>query len=752
MRLKSSLAVVLAILAFACGGGGGGNGTGAPSQLAVVGANAREITLSWVALSGTFDGYELEGRTGSDAFQKLHTGLIPNDFLSLILTFTSGAPDSTTYAFRLRTAKGTTFSAYSNEAAYLRGPNQPGRATATFHWASGAVHLAWDRNTTGSDGLLVERAACDQYGNLAGVWLKLPTVDPLASTYVDTGVSPNLYYTYRLTNLKGAHVGQASVQSIPAFTGFAPVSWVNNSYDPTQGGVTISWGSSASTSADGVLLERSDCDANGLSLGNWTTLPVPAGYQATFLDRTVMEGGRYTYRVSNLYGSTATIPCQSSYSVSIPLLPPVNLQVVATPGGMQLTWQNRSSAANQVVVRRIPAPGFNQDIAILSPSTSSYLDPLTSLGYYTYTVAAKNSTQEASSNSVSAATLNPPGALALIATPLNLPLAADAAIRSSGSWAFATAAPFGILSNGDPWPAYFPGNASHWGSSILKMDFQGRPHAVYAIPGGAAGSTLLHAWYDGTSWKSESVATVQIPNSSANQGWVFQLDTEGNPHIILDHQTADQPYGGATASLSYLHRTGGTWVEESLSSLSPSSYNFGTFHLSLDGADTPHLLLGNWSTIIDYARTGSGTWSASTLPITSMNAGWYDFLDGIWVDSTNGWVFYEADVNGNIGEHGLWALQMKGGAWQTPVLLGSRVHDGASTTAVSAISPDKTRVAILFNTSAGVKCYHLSQEVWQETLVAPYTSGYPWLRFGFDGSQKIHVLRTSSPGYIDYHE
>lgn len=766
MRLRSSLAVALALLVLACGGGGGGGngnsggigGGGAsipgPSQLAIAETNTDEITLTWVAPGGSFDGYELEGRVGSDSFQKLHTGLIANAYNGLVLNFTSTAPDNTTFAFRLRAAKGTAFSAYSNEAAYSRGPNAPGQATASFNVTSGAVSLAWDRNTTGSDGLRVERAACDQYGNPTGAWLTLPTVDPLGSTYLDAAVSLNLYYTYRLTNLKGSRAGQASVRSLPVYTGLATVPWVNAFYDSALGGVQLSWGSNGPTSADGVLLERSDCDANGTSLGNWTTLTVPAGYRTSFLDPMVVEGGRYAYRVSNLYGSTASTPCQTAYSVSIPILPPVNLQVTATAGGMQLTWQNRSTAANQVVVRRTPSPGFTGNIAILSPSTSSYLDPPTSLGYYTYTVVAKNSTQEASSNSVSAATLNPPGALALTATALNLPQAADGAIRPSGSWAFATTSPFGILSNGDPWPAYFPGNATHWASTILKVDLQGRPHAVYAGPGtgGAAGSTLLHAWHDGTSWKSETVATVQIPDSSANQGWVFQLDATGSPHIILDHQTANQPYGGATASLSYLHKVGGAWVEEPLSSLSPGSGNIGTFHLILDGSDTPHLLLGNWSTIVDYARTGAGAWTASTLPITSMNAGWYDFLDGIWVDSRNGWVFYEAYVNGNILEHGLWAIQMKGGAWQAPVLLGSRVHDGASTTAMPMISPDKTRVAILFNTSAGVKCYHLSQDAWQETLVAPYTSGYPWLRSGFDGSQKLHILSSTGTGYVDYHE
>ena len=369
--MSRPLAFLALCLALACGGGGGGGtGSGAanvpgPSQLVVTETSASELTITWVAPTGSFDGYELEGKLGSDPFQKLHTGLIPNNYIGLVLTFAPNPPDNTTYTFRLRAAKGTVFSAYSNEAAYSRGPNAPGQAVASFSWTSSAVSLTWDRNTTGSDGLLIERAVCDQSGNSTGAWVSLPTVDPFASTYVDTGVPLNLYCTYRLTNLKGTRAGQASARSLPVFTGLASVSWVNASYDSTQGGVQVSWGPYVATPPDGILLERSDCDANGTSLGNWITLSVPAGYRTSFLDRTGAEGGRYSYRVSNLYGSTASTPCQASFSVSIPLLAPVNLRVVATAGGLQLTWQNRSAAANQVVVRRRPYSGSSSGIAIV---------------------------------------------------------------------------------------------------------------------------------------------------------------------------------------------------------------------------------------------------------------------------------------------------------------------------------------------------------------------------------------------------
>lgn len=762
MRIRFILSIVLSLAVITCGGGGGGGGNAAtspataptPTGLTVTATGLDQILLTWTAPTAGFDGYELESKIGDGAFTKIHTGLIPSTYTNLYLTFSPTAPDATDYAFRLRTARGTEFSPYSNSVTYSRRPNAPSQANATYDWANSVVVLNWNRNTASADGLRIERAECSAYGSVTGTWTSLPLSDPQASTYRDGGVSPDLYYTYRITNLKGVQASQPSINSQPVFTGLVSVTWVNASYDATQGGMLVSWGSSTSTQPDGVRLERSDSDAYGNSLGNWTEVSMPSGFHTSFLDQSVQEGGYYLYRVTYLYGATTTTPSTMYYGASVPLLPPVTLQVSATASGLQLTWQNRSTAANQIVVRRTPNAGFTSDVAILSPSTSSYLDPVTSLGYYTYTVVAKNSTQEAPSGYATAATLNPPGALVLIPTGLNLPTASDAALRPSGGWAFATLSPLGVLSNNDPWPATFPGDASRESSPLIQVDRQGWPHAVYATPAsGGSALNLIHLWYNGTAWASETMATASIPWSSANSGWTYHLDSTGVPHVLLDHVTASQPYGGSTASLSYLHKVNGSWVEESLASLSPSVSNIGSFHITLDSSDTPHILLGNWGSVIDYVLTGAGTWTASTPPTGTIQAGWYDFLDSAWVDGSNGWIFFEQYVGGNILEHGLWVIQLKAGVWQSPVLLGSRVHDGASTTASAAISPDQSRVAIVFNTSAGVKTYHQALDGWHETLVAPYTSSYPpLLRIGFDETQKLHVLNLTNAGLTDYHE
>ncbi|HJV47864.1 MAG TPA: hypothetical protein VJ549_01185 [Geothrix sp.] len=565
-----------------------------------------------------------------------------------------------------------------------------------------------------------------------------------------------------MSNLKGSLAGQPSPSSSPVFAGLPAPAWVDAAYDPIQSVAKISWASSTSAQPDGIRLERSDCDINGTLLGNWVTLPTPSGYSTSFLDQSIQEGGRYAYRVSNLFGAKDSAPCQMNRFISIPLFAPSNFQVIATAGGLQLTWQNRSLTATQLLIQRGPGQSISADtttIATLSPTTSAYLDPIANLGYYTYVVVAKNSTGAMPSSSVTAATLNPLGALALAATPLNAPPEVDAALRPNGNWAFASAAPFGIPSMNDPWAASIPTTPGRWSDPAIRIDRQGWPHAVYATPdpNTTGGSTLLHMWYDGAVWKSEPMVNVMLPpspSSNLNQGWTFQLDSTGTPQLLVDHATTSDPLGWTSASLSYLHKVNGAWIEEYLDVLNPAVTNLGGIRLALDEADTPHVLIIYGQNAIDYVRTAVRVWSSTTLPTAADSAGSYGFLDGLWIDGNNGWIFEE---NGIVGGNGLNVIQKKDGLWQSLQALGTRPFDSNyGGAARCVISPDRTRVAILYATSMGTKLYHLTSAGWHETLVAPPTppgsAATRWI--GFDSNQKLHVLlpNGSNPDYTDFHE
>lgn len=768
MRSTSWLAAILSLLLAACGGGGGsssnGNavvGTGqtpldAPVQLVVTETGPNEITLTWGRPAGSFTGYNLEVRIGSGAYQQVNTDLLPSNYVGLILTFAETAPDATAFTFRLRAVRGTLLSDYSNEATYFRPPNSPTQPRASYDPATNAVALVWTRNSTGSDGLMVERAECTRYGSVAGPWLALPISDPQATSYLDNSGSTGSYYAYRVTNLKGGLSGSPSALSNLSYFGLTPLSGITGTFDTTQGGITVSWWTSSSSTADGVLLERSDCDAQGTPQGNWSALPLPAGSRLSYTDSTVLDGRSYSYRASNLYGTRASLPCQLAKSIAVPMFAPANLLVTATTGGLKLTWQNHSSVAAQILIRRDPATGTSSDIAILTPDANTYLDPVPSLGYYTYTVVAKNSAGEASSPSVTAGTLNPAGALALTATNLNFPASADAALRPGGSWSLATTSPFGVLSNGDPWPASFPTNAGVTTDPIIQVDHQGWPHAVYAtsISSSGAPATIMHMWFDGTAWQSESIASATLPTLFQAKGFSYRLDSTGTPHLLLDHVTAQNPYGGSTGSLSYHHKSNGAWVEEPLSVISPAiGFYIGSYHLRLDASDTPHLLISAQWALNDFLRTAPGSWAATNLPTSPFtpNGGSVDGVDSLWLDGTHGWVFFESNLASEVG---LYALQMKDGAWLPPQLLGVRASDSLTLRFRTrcALSPDGSRIAILYATSTGFKVYHQLPDGWHETLLAPTPTWVSTMSLGFDESQKAHILISLGSGCTDYHE
>ncbi|MCE1204839.1 MAG: fibronectin type III domain-containing protein [Holophagaceae bacterium] len=755
MRPISCLAILMTLLLGGCGGGGGSASptSAAPTRLVVTESGRDQITLNWVAPTTPFDGYELEGRLGTEPFEKVHTGLIPNTYQGIILSFQATAPDNTTYAFRLRVARGSSFSTYSNEASYARGPNTPGQPTGTYDWGQNGVSLTWTRNTISSDGLQVERAECTVLSTQTGPWVSLPVPDPLASTYLDQSADANHYYLYRLTNLYGTKAGQPSTVSSAISTWLEAPYSLNAFYDNGYGGILLSW-ASASAQVDGRLVERSDCALDSSPLGNWSQVALLPGTAVSFLDSAIGDGRYYAYRITNRHGPVASAPTQPPSLAWVPLFAPVNLQVVPSTGGLQLTWQNRTTGATQVIVRRSPGVGGPTELAVLPPGTTSYLDVGPELGYYLYWVTAKNLQTESASESVFIGTPNPPGALALTATPLNLPGAASAALRPLGSWVLAGDVPFGIQSYNDPWPAITPAGAIRPTRPIVQVDRLGWPHAVYASP--LAGTTdhfaLTHLWFDGTGWQSEPTVTAKLPSGGATSAWTFQLDALGTPHLLVDHASAAYPTGGATEGLSYVHKEGGTWVEEPLAGRVPAIPSLGSFHLRLDGADVPHLLLGAGTSVLDCVRTGPGTWASATVPTGPVTAGWYDFLDGTWIDGANGWIFHESLLNGDTAVRGLWATELRGGAWQAPVLLGSQVNVWPGTRAKVAISPDRTRLAVLHGATLGIRVYHLAADGWHPTLLPSDAGSWPLFEVAFDGAQKVHVLLSHPYGYTDFHE
>ncbi len=436
--------------------------------------NQPGVSISWSRNSTLSTGLLLE-RAQSDAY-----GNPTGSWTSLTVAdpLASSYLDTTTtmgtyYTYRVTNTRGKVSSSTSPASgAIFTGLPAPSQPTATYDFARAGMSVTWTKNTTFNDGVKIERIETNSYGTQTGAWTELTPTDPTANTFLDTGVVSNTYYAYRVSNLRNGFSSPTSWSSYPAFAGLPAPSFVSAYWDSNKGGVYLYW--SAYGTYDAFSIERATCDSSGQLKGTWSTVATPSGSTTSYIDFSTQELTYYLYRVSGVRGQTNSLAV-SSYTVNTPMAAPTGLTATAAAGGAQLTWQNHSTSATQIVVRRGPASNTYTytDVAILSSTTTSYVDPLAHLGYYHYTVVAKAGFSEAVSASTIFATPNPPDALTLTNSTKAFPDAADAALTPTGTWALATTSPFGMLSNNDPWTPYFPNNSLRSAGNMVQMDALG---------------------------------------------------------------------------------------------------------------------------------------------------------------------------------------------------------------------------------------------------------------------------------------
>lgn len=708
------------------------------------------IALSWTRNSTATTGLLLE-RSLSDAYG-YPTGTwtpvtvadpMASSFLDTAISL------GTNYTYRVTNTKGAVSSRPSlTSAAIYTGLPAPSQPTVSFDFTSGGMTLSWTKNTTFNDGVKIERIQTNAYGSQTGSWVELTPSDPLANTFLDTTVVTNTYYSYRVSNLRNGQSSMASASSYAAFAGLQAPSYLSAYWDSAKGGVYLYWYGYGPY--DTFNLERVPCDASGQPTGTWSTVATPPGASSDYTDFSTQELTIYLYRISGVRG-LITSAAVNGYAVSTPMAAPTGLTATTATGGAQLTWQNHSVAATQLVVRRGPGGSSYSytDIAILTSTTTSYVDPLSRLGNYRYTVVAKAGSSESASAAATYTTPNPTDALSLTSSIMAFPDATDAALTPTGTWGLATTSPFGMLSINDPWTPYFPNNRLRSTDRMVQMDALGHPHLVYMVlnPQNNQEALLRHAWNDGSAWQTEDMGHTQLIYAYSNAGYDFGLDSTGVPHALLDQG----PYGGYTTTMTYVHKVNGTWVQESLGDISPSLYP-SAYRLRLDASDVPHVLINSSSSVYECTRNAQGQWSASILAAASNST--TGFLDGFWSEGDNAIVMYS--VYGSYPTYGteIMAVKRVAGVWQLPSVIE---HSDAYTPNLQVTqSPDRARIAMVWADSYGLKALHLDSTGWHPTLLMNPASSYnPMYRIGFDSSNKVHILFKNvypDTGYTDFKE
>lgn len=727
---------------------------GTPTSLtAALDMNQGVPALGWTANSARATAVRVE-RAEADA-----SGLPTKPWVSLSVPsgvftiFTDrSAQEFTRYVYRVTNGFGATWGIASALSSSVATPlAAPSQLAATLDVTHNAVQLTWVANTTKADHVLVERAVADANGLPASTWTALTTYGSTTG-YTDSSPSELTLYLYRVTNLASGVPSAASGLSAPLRTPLAPPSYLG-AYSSSNQTLYVSWSSSYATDRT-YLLARAESDSAGTPTSGWTPLTVPAGYQSSFQDTTVTEGKAYVYRLALSLNGYTTPYSQTSSPAQVALNAPVQVNATSIPRGVGLSWVNKSAVATQVVVRR-SSGNTTTDASSLPPGTTAYSDANLPLGTYTYVVVAKAGTLEASSSSVTATTQNPADALTLTSTSLSVPSANDAAVQPGGTWAFAEQSPFGILANaGDAWAAYYPDTSSQLGTALVQVDASGHPHSVYLIPSTSTPthSIVRHLWHDGTAWQTENLWEGAIPSSYGTPSFQYTLDSTGRPQALLNTSSAYYPTVG---SFRYLHYTGGAWQCDAVSSAGNASQTVTAYSLSLDAGDQPHLLFLIGTDAVEDLPNGSGGWTSGTLSTEALSTYPTTFLQSVWKDASNGWLFYTTATSTYPYQVSLRAQQMVAGIWQAPLTMATQTQSYGDAGVRICTNAARSRIVVGYSTSMGLKVYHQAAGAWHETLIITPSVPVSWYRLGLDGTTHLHVLVPATGGtitYTDFHE
>ncbi|BDU75980.1 fibronectin type III domain-containing protein [Mesoterricola sediminis] len=381
--------------------------------------------------------------------------------------------------------------------------------------------------------------------------------------------------------------------------------------------VQVSW-TNPSLVADTLTLERGVASPSTPSDKVWTRLPSVRFGDLQYTDLEAPEGMSVSYRVTYAKGEASMSGYSNSQVTSIS----APTQLVATPGpaSVHLTWTNQTTGATSLVVLRQSGKdggGSLTELATLPPTATSYDDLDLAAGTYFYQIQARHPepTMTVSSPTVLGAALPAatPG-FSLEGLSVQWPSVNLGALRRDGTWVIGflqggSSSSQVYLPSGGTWTSQGFPNATKFAQPGILLDASDQPHVLYLRPAiqGSSSQMLRHAWFDGSVWQDEALAT-----GDYDRFWslpiLASLDRSGNPVVVA-------PLSSGVLSCT-LKGEDGSWMTESLAAVQPPLAGGAIrYALSLDAAGVPVVAIANATTWNVARRTGPQTWQAEAVPL-----------------------------------------------------------------------------------------------------------------------------------------
>jgi len=147
--------------------------------------------------------------------------------------------------------------------------------------------------------------------------------------------------------------------------------------DPSGDGISLSW--SAPDQADGQRILRAP--ATGTTASDYTTVATVGGTAESFVDRSLIDGGRAFYRVQATYSGGANSQLTAEVRTRRPFFPPpVGLSLDSlTATDADLSWSDHANTESRYVLERrrdYPDGSFGpvRDAATVGPDTETATD------------------------------------------------------------------------------------------------------------------------------------------------------------------------------------------------------------------------------------------------------------------------------------------------------------------------------------------------------------------------------------------
>ena len=217
------------------------------------------------------------------------------------------------YVYRVRATNAAGNSTWSADASATTPASLPAAPDGLTALAAGVngVQLQWNDHSANEDGFVLER----KLG--VGQWLPLITLPANATSYLNTGLTDGLTYSYRVAASNSAGLSAVTSAASVALPLAAPTGLVAEAASSSQ--VNLAW-TDHSASETGYAIERKTGPA-----GTWSLIATVGANVASYANTGLTPATPYLYRVranspagNSSYSAEAAV---TTLALSLPAAP-----------------------------------------------------------------------------------------------------------------------------------------------------------------------------------------------------------------------------------------------------------------------------------------------------------------------------------------------------------------------------------------------------------------------------------------------